>query len=159
MLRQHIVPRLVAEAPQPDTEALEADALLPRLTLIFDREGYSPDFFAELKAQRIAILTYHKFPGEKWPATEFASHQVFIKKFDSGSLCIFVPPSVNRPALRMAANFLGRWLDKQLAAIRRKLDNESFLSRAPAEVVAQQRAREAELLAQRAAVLGLLGEG
>ncbi len=76
VLRQHIVPRLVAEAPQPDAEALEADALLPRLTLIFDREGYSPDFFAELKAQRIAILTYHKFPGEKWPATEFAPHQV-----------------------------------------------------------------------------------
>jgi len=46
---------------------------------------------------------------------EFASHQVFIKKFEAGSLCIFVPPSVNRPALRMAANFVGRWLDKQLA--------------------------------------------
>src|SRR6266566_2617061 len=76
VLRQHIVPRLVAEAPQPDTEALEADALLPRLTLIFDREGYSPDFFAELKAQRIAILTYPKCPGEKWPAAEFAPHQV-----------------------------------------------------------------------------------
>jgi transposase-like protein len=76
VLRQHIVPRLVAEAPQPDAEVLEADALLPRLTLIFDREGYSPDFFAELKAQRIAILTYHKFPGEKWPAAEFAPHTV-----------------------------------------------------------------------------------
>ena len=48
---------------------------------------------------------------------EFASHQVFIKKFEAGSLCIFVPPSVNRPALRMAANFVGRWLDKQLAAL------------------------------------------
>jgi hypothetical protein len=47
---------------------------------------------------------------------EFASHLVFIKKFEAGSLCIFVPPSVNRPALRMAANFVGRWLDKQLAA-------------------------------------------
>src|SRR5258708_39828440 len=67
VLRQHIVPRLLAEAPQPGIEALEADALLPRFTLIFDREGYSPDFFAELKAQRIAILSYHKFPGEKWP--------------------------------------------------------------------------------------------
>jgi hypothetical protein len=48
---------------------------------------------------------------------EFASHQVFIKKFEAGSLCIFVPPSVNRPALRMAANFVGRWLDKQLSAL------------------------------------------
>jgi hypothetical protein len=76
VLRQSIVPRLVAEAPQPNPEALAADALLPRLTLIFDREGYSPDFFAELKAQRIAILTYHKFPGEKWPAAEFTRQPV-----------------------------------------------------------------------------------
>ena len=71
VLRQSIVPRLLAEAPQPDAEALAADPLLPRFTLIFDREGYSPDFFAELKAQRIAILTYHKFPGE-----QMACHRV-----------------------------------------------------------------------------------
>src|SRR5271165_5857019 len=76
VLRQSIVPRLVAQAPQPNPEALAADALLPRLTLIFDREGYSPDFFAELKAQRVAILTYHKFPGEKWPAAEFSRQPV-----------------------------------------------------------------------------------
>ena len=72
VLRQSIVPRLMAEAPQPSAEALAADPLLPRFTLIFDREGYSPSFFAELQAQRIAILTYHKYPDEKWPATEFA---------------------------------------------------------------------------------------
>src|SRR5208337_4553049 len=38
--------------------------------------GYSPDFFAQLKAQRIAILTYHKFPGQKWPAAEFTPQPV-----------------------------------------------------------------------------------
>jgi hypothetical protein len=76
VLRQSIVPRLLAQAPQPDAQALEADPLLPRLTLIFDREGYSPDFFAELQAQRIAILTYHKFPGQQWPQSEFAHHSV-----------------------------------------------------------------------------------
>src|SRR3974377_1214628 len=42
VLRQSIVPRLVAEAPQPSAEALAADRLLPRFSLIFDREGYSP---------------------------------------------------------------------------------------------------------------------
>jgi valyl-tRNA synthetase len=47
-------------------------------------------------------------------------------------------------------------LDRQLAAVRGKLGNESFVSRAPAEVVSQQRAKEAELVAQRAAVLSLL---
>ena len=59
-------------------QALKADPLLPRLTLIFDREGYSPDFFAELKAQRIAILTYHKFPDQNWPTAEFANHSVLL---------------------------------------------------------------------------------
>src|SRR6478672_6359518 len=45
--------------------------------------GYSPDFFAELKAQRIAILTYHKFPGEKWPLPEFAPHSVRLHNGES----------------------------------------------------------------------------
>jgi valyl-tRNA synthetase len=49
-------------------------------------------------------------------------------------------------------------LDKQLASIRAKLGNEGFVSRAKPEVVAQQRAKEAELAAQREAVLKLLGE-
>ncbi|MFO0960529.1 MAG: valine--tRNA ligase [Isosphaeraceae bacterium] len=47
-------------------------------------------------------------------------------------------------------------LDKQLAAVRNKLGNESFVSRAPAEVVAQQRAKLAELEGQRAAVQALI---
>jgi valyl-tRNA synthetase len=49
-------------------------------------------------------------------------------------------------------------LDRQLAAVHAKLNNESFTSRAPADVVAQQRTREAELLAQRAAVAALLAD-
>ena len=76
VLRQSIVPRLLAQAPQPEAQALKANPLLCRFTLIFDREGYSPDLFAELKAQRIAILTYHKFPGQDWPLAEFAHHSV-----------------------------------------------------------------------------------
>jgi hypothetical protein len=66
---------------------------------------------------RIARL-WGAFPEDDPPEyvlLEFASHQVFIKKFDSGSLCVFVPPSVNRLALKMAANFVARWLDTQAA--------------------------------------------
>ena len=40
--------------------------------MIFDREGYSPDFLRRMKDQRIACLTYHKFPGADWPQEEFA---------------------------------------------------------------------------------------
>jgi hypothetical protein len=66
---------------------------------------------------RIARL-WGAFPEEDPPEyvlLEFVSHQVFIKKFESGSLCVFVPPNVNRLALKMAANFVGRWLDSRAA--------------------------------------------
>ena len=64
---------------------------------------------------RIARL-WGAFPEDDPPEyvlLEFISHQVFIKKFESGSLCVFVPPNVNRLALKMAANFVGRWLDSR----------------------------------------------
>jgi hypothetical protein len=38
--------------------------LCHRFTLVFDREGYSPAFLARMKAQRIACITYHKYPGD-----------------------------------------------------------------------------------------------
>lgn len=76
MLREKIVPRLLAEAPQPTEEALQADPQAVRFTLVVDREGYSPALFAELAQARIAILTYHKNPGEPWPAEEFVRQSV-----------------------------------------------------------------------------------
>jgi hypothetical protein len=45
--------------------------LLSRFSIVFDREGYSPSFFARMKEQRIAVLTYHKYPGQPWPEQEF----------------------------------------------------------------------------------------
>ncbi len=47
-------------------------------------------------------------------------------------------------------------IDKQLGGIRAKLNNEGFLARAPADVVAAQKAREAELVAQRTTLEALL---
>jgi hypothetical protein len=74
-LRQ-VVARLLKEAPQPDQAKLEADPQAPRFTVVFDREGYSPKFFAELSQQRIAILTYHKYPKDPWPVEEFRLQKV-----------------------------------------------------------------------------------
>jgi len=83
-LEDEIIPRLLADIPdQPAAEALEADPHLHRFTLVFDREGYSPDFFARLKARRIAILTYHKHPGEDWEESEFTTHQVTLQHGDT----------------------------------------------------------------------------
>ena len=79
VLREQIVPRLRAEVPnQPSPEQLEADPLLSRFTIVFDREAYSPDFFAQMKKQRIAILTYRKFTAEPWAAREFRPRQVTL---------------------------------------------------------------------------------
>jgi hypothetical protein len=79
VLREQIVPRLKADVPnQPSPEQLEADPHLSRFTIVFDREGYSPAFFAQMKEQRIAILTYRKFETELWAPEEFGSHQVSL---------------------------------------------------------------------------------
>jgi hypothetical protein len=53
------------------------DPRTPRFTVIFDREGYSPELFLELQQQRIAALTYHRYPdGEDWRAEEFQEQTV-----------------------------------------------------------------------------------
>jgi hypothetical protein len=45
VIEQDIVPRLEQQVPaQPDASTLQADPLAHRFTLVFDREGYSPDF-------------------------------------------------------------------------------------------------------------------
>jgi len=74
-LREQVVPRLLADAPELD--AAQADAAQAvRCTLVVDREGFSPKLFAELQARHIAVLTYHKYPGDDWPVAEFAAQPV-----------------------------------------------------------------------------------
>lgn len=78
MLRTEIVPRLLQDAPnQPTPAELEANPQLARFTLIFDREGYSPDFFKDMwEDHRIACQTYHKYPDADWPVEEFKEYSV-----------------------------------------------------------------------------------
>ena len=72
VLERDIIPRLEKDVPnQPDSDQLAADPLLHRFTVVFDREGYSPDFLLKMKKRRIACLTYHKYAGEDWPQEEF----------------------------------------------------------------------------------------
>ena len=74
-LENEIIPRLLQDIPgQPSEEDLKKDPHLERFTVVFDREGYSPDLFKRLKAKRIAILTYHKYPKEDWSQEEFAQY-------------------------------------------------------------------------------------
>jgi hypothetical protein len=78
VLREEIVPRLLRDVPgQPSAEELEADPHRCRFVLVFDREGYSPKFFADMWRQyRIGCICYHKFPGEPWPEEWFFEQSV-----------------------------------------------------------------------------------
>ena len=79
VLEQDILPRLEKEVPnQPDTTMLAINPLVHRFTVVFDREGYSPDLMRRLKTKRIACLTYHKYPEADWALGEFHPHQVTL---------------------------------------------------------------------------------
>jgi transposase len=73
-IENDVVPRLLSDVPgQPTKGELEADPYRSRFLLIFDREGYSPSFFRRMwEEHRIACVTYHKFPKEDWPTSEFS---------------------------------------------------------------------------------------
>jgi hypothetical protein len=77
-LKQDVIPWLEASVTKtPEQERrLAADARAHWFTMVFDREGYSPDLFEQMRKKRIAILTYHKFPQDEWRSEEFTSHSV-----------------------------------------------------------------------------------
>lgn len=71
VLEQDIVPQIEASFT-----VLPEEKLAHRFTLIFDREGYSPDLMKRLKEKYIACLTYHKHPKENWAEEEFHIHTI-----------------------------------------------------------------------------------
>lgn len=77
VLRNDVVPRLLNDVPgQPSQEELDANPLLHRFTLVFDREGYSPEFFKQMWELRIACITYNKYAKDQWPVCEFSEYRV-----------------------------------------------------------------------------------
>jgi hypothetical protein len=79
VIENDILPRLEKTLPiLVDANDLAADPLLHKFTLICDRESYSPAYFKRMKKQRIACLTYHKYPDEDWPKEEFKSYHVTL---------------------------------------------------------------------------------
>jgi hypothetical protein len=136
VLRESIVPRLLADAPQPSEETLRVDPKAVRFTLVVDREGYSPALFAELIQKGVAVLTYRKTPGEPWPAEEFVrqsvrlhtgqsvqmslaergvclNNQLWVREVrelnDSGSQCSIVTTHPKMDLTRVAAAIGARW--------------------------------------------------
>ena len=61
-------------------EGEPADEQEPRLTLVFDRQGWSPRLFRELRARGIAVVTWIKgAQAERWPDSEFRAAAIPLR--------------------------------------------------------------------------------
>ncbi len=77
-LQNDIVPRLLKDIPnQPSKDELKNNPQRCRFVMVFDREGYSPDFFREMwQKHRIGCITYHKHPDKDWSIEMFTEQDV-----------------------------------------------------------------------------------
>jgi len=137
-LRQDVIPWLeasVAHSPEQQ-QRLAEDPPVPWFTVVFDREGYSPELFEQMGEKRIAILTYHKFPKDDWRREEFATHSVELaggeavtmklaergtqlsnklwlreirKLTDSGHQTSILTTNFQAPMTLLAASLFARW--------------------------------------------------
>ena len=82
MILEKILPELLENVALKISDAqLEADLDLPRFTLVFDREAYSPVFFEKLWIDhRVAVLTYRKNVKDKWDEEVFEEHKMTINE-------------------------------------------------------------------------------
>ena len=73
VIETQITPRLLEDTKDMVAQQqLDENLLLPRFSLVFDREAYDTDFFISLwQKHRIAILTYRKNVKDKWPEKDF----------------------------------------------------------------------------------------
>lgn len=79
VIENDILPELAARVPAQAERTVAATKPYPhKFTLVFDREGYSPEFMARMKARQVAVLTYHKYPGDDWLETEFSEHRLTL---------------------------------------------------------------------------------
>lgn len=90
VLRSEIIPRLLKEVPnQPSEDMLSENKLLHRFIIVFDREGYSPEFFKEMwEKYRIACITYRKYPKDDWKETEFKETKITLVNGEGTSMLL-----------------------------------------------------------------------
>ena len=70
LLQLGVIPEAAPDLTKPEPGA-------PALTLVFDRDGWSPDLFQRLARRGIVCITWHKnFKGEDWPQQDFGSLEV-----------------------------------------------------------------------------------
>jgi hypothetical protein len=58
VIENELLPELEVPVPaQAERKAVATNPYPHKFTLIFDREGYSPEFMARMKAKQVAVLT------------------------------------------------------------------------------------------------------
>lgn len=89
MITTELVPRLLELTDgRISQEDLDADQTLPRFTLVFDREAYSPAFFKHLwESFRIAVITYRKNVKDQWDEEDFNVHDIHTDVETTMELC------------------------------------------------------------------------
>jgi hypothetical protein len=78
IIKEEIIERLIElTMPYIDRHRLEQDPELPIFTIVFDREAYSPAFFAWLwNEYRISVITYRKNVKEQWIEEDFKPYTI-----------------------------------------------------------------------------------
>ena len=115
-LEHDILPALAALGrPGPEAPDLTvARDAAPALTLVFDREGWSPALFARLARRGIAVITWHKgFRGEDWPEPAFRTVEVPIHG----------PGATRTSRVRLAEQRIRLGKGPEVRQIRRLLDS------------------------------------
>ncbi|MDF1561380.1 MAG: hypothetical protein P1P83_14415 [Bacteroidales bacterium] len=89
MITTELVPRLIKLTKgRVRQEELEMDEALPRFTLVFDREAYSPMFFKHLwEKYRIAVITYRKNVKDQWDEGDFTVYDIDTDVETTMELC------------------------------------------------------------------------
>lgn len=78
-IKEEILPRLNNDVTrQPSKEEFEQNPLLSKYMLVFDREGYSPEFFYDMRQEHIAVCTYNKNIKDNWSEEEFTSYEEIL---------------------------------------------------------------------------------
>jgi len=88
MLSSHILPDLLKQiTPKYTEEELALDLDLARFTIIFDREGFSPEYYGKIwQSDRVAVITYRKNVKEQWPETDFINYPIDIEQTEKKML-------------------------------------------------------------------------
>ena len=110
MLDTAIIPKLLNEMPSKYSEQqLLQDPDLPRFTIVFDREAYSPVFFQKIWDQhRIAVITYRKNVTDNWEEDGFCEYSIDIEGNDTKMKLCEKPIELNNVPMREIRRLSGK---------------------------------------------------